>query len=74
MTIAPAKIAKDTKMTETNALDAPQAEIGATGKVRVWDPLVRVFHWASSPHLPSPGSPVKGRKACTTGRDMRQLR
>ncbi len=32
-------------MTETADCDAPQMEAGTTGKVRVWDPAVRVFHW-----------------------------
>lgn len=31
-------------MTDTIAQGAPRTEAGAAGKVRVWDPLVRVFH------------------------------
>lgn len=32
-------------MTDATTYDAPEMNAGASGKVRVWDPLVRVFHW-----------------------------
>ncbi|MCU4651446.1 cytochrome b/b6 domain-containing protein [Roseibacterium sp. SDUM158016] len=32
-------------MTDASTHDAPAANAGPTGKIRVWDPLVRVFHW-----------------------------
>ena len=32
-------------MTEATNHDVPEANVGPTGTVRVWDPLVRVFHW-----------------------------
>lgn len=33
-------------MTDATTDDAPEMNTGASGKVRVWDPLVRVFHWS----------------------------
>lgn len=33
-------------MTETATPDAPRMDTGAPGKVRVWDPLARLFHWS----------------------------
>ncbi|GKY89919.1 cytochrome b/b6 domain-containing protein [Sinisalibacter aestuarii] len=33
-------------MTDTATHKPPQTEIETSGKVRVWDPLVRVFHWS----------------------------
>lgn len=46
MTIIRAGIAKEATMTDTAMHEARQAETGAPGKIAVWDPLVRLFHWS----------------------------
>jgi cytochrome b len=33
-------------MTDSADHDEPQVNAGTSGKVRVWDPLVRAFHWS----------------------------
>lgn len=33
-------------MIDTDSRDVPQMDVGTSGKVRVWDPLIRVFHWS----------------------------
>jgi cytochrome b len=38
-------IVKETMMTDATTHDAPETNVGPTSKLRVWDPLVRVFHW-----------------------------
>lgn len=46
MTIVRAAIAKEATMTDAITRDAHGADTGALGKVRVWDPLIRLFHWS----------------------------
>ncbi len=46
MTTVLAKIAKETTMTEAGARERLQTHVETDRKVRVWDPLVRVFHWS----------------------------
>ena len=47
MTTVPAEIeiATEAMMTDTATHDAHQTDTEASGKVRLWDPLLRVFHW-----------------------------
>jgi cytochrome b len=44
--IAAAANRKDVTMTDPATHDASQMNAGTPGKIRVWDPLVRVFHWS----------------------------
>jgi hypothetical protein len=51
MTIVRKGIAKETAMTDTEMTDtgthhAARMETGEPAMVRVWDPLVRLFHWS----------------------------
>lgn len=43
--IAPAGIAKEATMTDAISHEGPEMNTGPNSKVRVWDPLLRVFHW-----------------------------
>ena len=43
--IVRARIAREAAMTDTVPHDATQTKGGRTRTIRVWDPLVRVFHW-----------------------------
>jgi cytochrome b len=39
-------IAKERRMTDTNTVHTSRLDARTERKVRVWDPLVRVFHWS----------------------------
>ena len=41
-----AGIAKEVTMTDAASHDAPERNAATTGKIRVRDPLVRMFHWS----------------------------
>jgi cytochrome b len=43
---AAAVIVKERRMTEANAQATSQPDAGTNRMVRVWDPLIRVFHWS----------------------------
>lgn len=44
-TIAPAVTAKEAMMNDATPHDTAEMKTGTSGKFRVWDPLVRIFHW-----------------------------
>lgn len=46
MTIIRDRIANEASTTEAAPHEAPRMQTGAPGKVRVWDPLLRLFHWS----------------------------
>ncbi len=46
MTTRRAAMAEKPGMTDRAANTSPRVEHAASGKVRVWDPLVRLFHWS----------------------------